>query len=63
MSRHNKYIKPETEIIHIDQEYALMAGSDGDDPGTDKNPYDEAVDPSMQLAKPSGPFRRSMWED
>ena len=63
MSIYKQYIKPETEIIQVDQECHLMAGSDGDDPETDENPHDEAVDPSMQLAKPSGPFRRSMWED
>ena len=61
MSRHNKYIKPETEIIHIDQEYALMAGSD-DDTGID--PHNEVANPSEQLAKPSGPFSGStMWGD
>lgn len=62
MSIHKEYIKPETEIMHLDQVCHLMAGSD-DDTGTDENPHDEFVDPSGQLAKPSGPFRRSMWED
>lgn len=63
MSRHNKYIKPETELIHVDQEYPLMAGSDGDT-GIDENPHDKVANPSEQLAKPSGPFSGStMWGD
>ncbi len=61
MSRHNKYIKPETELIHIDQEYPLMAGSD-DDTEIDENPHGEVA--NEQLAKPSGPFSGStMWGD
>ncbi len=64
MSIHKQYIKPETEIIHVDQECHLMAGSERDDTGMDEEtPHDEVLDPSGQLAKPSGPFRRSMWED
>ena len=64
MSIYKQYIKPETEIIQVDQECHLMAGSDGDDPGTDKNPHNEVANPSEQLAKPSGPFSGStMWGD
>lgn len=65
MNRHNKYIKPETELIHVDQEYPLMAGSENDDTGIDENPHNEVLDPEkQQLSKPSGPFSGStMWGD
>lgn len=61
MKIRNRYIKPETKLIHIDQEYQLLAGSDGT--GINENPHEEVVDPDQQLSKPSGPFGSSMWGD
>ena len=33
-----------------------MSGSGTGEPGTDKTPHKEVVDPGKQLSKPSGPF-------
>ncbi|MCI5931049.1 MAG: hypothetical protein SPG89_05020 [Prevotella sp.] len=33
-----------------------MSGSGTGEPGTDKTPHNEALDPGEQLSKPSGPF-------
>lgn len=69
MSIRKQYIKPKTEILHVDQEFPLMAVS-SEGPGIDKDPHQEVVDPGGQLAKPAGPFRSFMedfdsagWED
>lgn len=62
MSIRNEYIKPEIKVIPLCQECLLLAGSGGDNTGIDENLHEEFV-PKEQLAKPSGPFRRSIWED
>lgn len=56
MKNRKKYNKPVTKVVHIHQEFPLMSGSGTGEPGTDKTPHKEVVDPGEQLAKPSGPF-------
>ena len=56
MKNRKKYNKPVTKVVHIHQEFPLMSGSGTDEPGTDKTPHNEVVDPGKQLSKPSGPF-------
>lgn len=56
MKNRKKYNKPVTKVVHIHQEFPLMSGSGTSEPGTDKTPHKEVVDPGEQLSKPSGPF-------
>lgn len=56
MKNRKKYNKPVTKVVHIHQEFPLMSGSGTGEPGTDKTPHKEVVDPSEQLSKPFGPF-------
>ncbi len=56
MSTRKKYIKPETNIIHLGQESPLMSGSSDEEPKIDNNPHNEVVDPVEQLSKRSGSF-------
>ncbi len=56
MSTRKKYIKPETNIIHLGQESPLMSGSDGEETGIDKELHNEVVNPGEQLSKRSGSF-------
>jgi hypothetical protein len=62
MSIRKEYVKPEIETIPIEQGIHLLAGSVSNDTGIDENLHEEYVQ-KEQLAKPSGPFRRSIWDD
>lgn len=56
MKNRKKYNKPVTKVVHIHQEFPLMSGRGTGEPGTDKTPHKEVVDPGEQLSKPSGPL-------